>query len=222
MVADGNVDERQAVCRTLASAGHRPVDVSTGVEAMRAVHRELPALVILDVALEELSGYAVCHELKQETAGALPVILTSAERTDPLDRVAGLLIGADEYVVKPFDPDEFVVRVRRLIQRSTPAIGRPDSLLTPREIQIVRLLADGVDQREIAQLLEISPKTVGTHIEHVLAKLGARSRAQAIAIAFRTGLVDVRGPAQGSPGWPDDRRAPTRPFVRQRDAAESS
>jgi DNA-binding NarL/FixJ family response regulator len=131
----------------------------------------------------------------------LPVILTSAVRNTPLDRAAGLLLGADDYLVKPIDPAELVARVRRSLRRSGVLApngngngngnGRrhADARLSPRELQILELLAGGQSQKQIAAELVISPKTVGTHIQHVLAKLGVHSRAQAVARAYHDGLV---------------------------------
>jgi DNA-binding NarL/FixJ family response regulator len=127
-----------------------------------------------------------CRELR-DRFGDLPVVIVSGERTESFDRVAGLLLGAADYIVKPFDPDELVARVRRLVVRDRP---RPSATtLTGRERDVLRLLADGLDQRRIAAELFLSPKTVATHIQHILAKLGVHSRAQAVAVAHRDGLV---------------------------------
>jgi len=71
-----------------------------------------PLLVVLEVALSDLSGYEVCRQLRDEFGEELPIILVSGERVDPLDRAVGLLIGADDYLVKPLDADEFLARVR--------------------------------------------------------------------------------------------------------------
>jgi DNA-binding CsgD family transcriptional regulator len=77
--------------------------------------------------------------------------------------------------------------VRRLVQRrSAPPDVAVNSSLTPREGEVYALLVQGLDQAEIADLLVISPNTVGTHIEHILGKLGVRSRAQAVALAYRS------------------------------------
>jgi DNA-binding NarL/FixJ family response regulator len=107
-----------------------------------------------------------------------------------------LLLGADDYLAKPFAPDELLARVRRLVQRALPPSLTIPSVLTKRELEVLGLLAEGLAQREIATRLTISEKTVGSHIERILSKLGVRSRAQAVALAFREDLVGVStGPA---------------------------
>ena len=120
---------------------------------------------------------------------ALPVVFVSGERTESFDRVAGLQLGADDYLSKPFAPDELIARLRRLLPDSElPADEKGRPALTPREEEVLKLLASGLAQGEIAKELVISPKTVASHIERILAKLGVNSRAQAVAVAHRTGL----------------------------------
>jgi DNA-binding NarL/FixJ family response regulator len=116
-------------------------------------------------------------------------------RTEPYDRVGGLLLGADDYLAEPFAPDELLARVRRLVARSRDNSSALD--LTKRELEILRLLASGRNQSQIAAALVIAERTVATHIQHILAKLGVHSRAQAVAVAHRRGL------------GADDRRSPT-------------
>src|SRR5262249_54045999 len=112
------------------------------------------------------------------------------ERTEALDRAAGLLIGADDYLTKPVDPAELIARISRLVDRprsnggSSSSNGKLDAL-TKRESEVLDLLAEGLRQEEIADRLVISPKTVATHIQRILNKLEVRSRAQAVALALR-------------------------------------
>jgi DNA-binding NarL/FixJ family response regulator len=90
--------------------------------------------------------------------------------------------------VKPFDPDELLARVRALVRRRRGG-SRVVAELTPRELQVLRSLAEGRSQGEIAGSLVISPKTVGTHVENILRKLDVHSRAQAVAVAYRSGIL---------------------------------
>ena len=192
LVVDDERESRQLLSANLARVGLRVRDVASGLEALQVAGEEQPSLAVVEVCLADLSGYEVCHELKARFGTALPVVLISQLRSHPLDRVAGLLIGADDYMVKPVDLNEFVVRARKLIARGLPADTYVASLLTPRELEILYLLADGLEQQEIAEGLQISSKTVATHIERVLHKLGARSRAKAIALAYQSGLMNDR------------------------------
>jgi DNA-binding NarL/FixJ family response regulator len=180
---------REHLATVFRQAGYEACEAATGEEALETARREQLGLVVLDVCLPGISGYEVCHELRQEFGERLPIILVSGLRTESLDRVAGLLLGADDYLVKPFAPDELLVRVRKLIRRAAPLVAAAEPRLTSRELEVLRLLADGLGQDEIAGRLFISTKTVATHIDHILGKLGVRSRAQAVALAFRDQLV---------------------------------
>jgi len=116
---------------------------------------------------------------------------------ESVDRVAGLLLGGDDYIVKPFDPNELVARVHRHVtRRATPArsqLRHAAPILTRREDEILALLTRGHTQKEIAQVLSISPKTVATHIQNLLGKLDVHSRAELVARAYLLGLVEPDG-----------------------------
>jgi len=137
------------------------------------------------------------RELHDTHGERVPIILVSANRTAPIDRTAGLLLGADDYIAKPFDDGELLARMRRSLGRAerdatngnAQKTPEEDGLLSPREFEILGLLSEGLGQADIAERLVLSPKTVGTHIQHILSKLGVHSRAQAVAEAYRQGLV---------------------------------
>jgi DNA-binding NarL/FixJ family response regulator len=190
LVADDDAEARSLAAGVLEKVGYRVIQADDGDNAINAARGELPRLVILEVNLPTLSGYEVCHQLKEDFGDDLPIILVSGERTEPFDRVAGILIGADDYVVKPFAPDELLVRVRRLARSTSPVAPIVASKLTPRETEVLRHLAEGLEQAEIAARLFISRRTVGTHLENIMRKLGVRSRAQAVALAYRDELVN--------------------------------
>jgi len=198
LIVDDDANYRAFVSSMLGRVGYGTREASSGEEALNSIRRERPSCVLLDVLLPGVTGYAVCRELRDEYGEAIPIIFVTGERTEAGDRVAGLLLGADDYVVKPFDPDELLARVRRSIVRSQLAGGRAgdqvrDFGLTDRERDIVMRLADGMGQKAIAAELVISPKTVATHIQRILAKLGVHSRAEAVAVAHREGLTRPPG-----------------------------
>jgi DNA-binding NarL/FixJ family response regulator len=194
LIVDKDSGTRALLAHLFKRAGFVASEAATGEDAIAAARQKRPGLVLLEVCLPDVSGYEVAHELRDEFGDDLPIIFVSGERTEPLDRAAGMLIGGDDYIVKPFDPDELLARSRRLIFRSRRArtswSPTPlDDALTIRELEVLQLFAEGMRPKQIARQLVISPKTVSSHTQHVLAKLGAHSRAEAIAIAYREGLV---------------------------------
>ena len=191
LIADGDPVFRRATALALASEGLRVFEAATGEEALAAAGDPRLALVVLDVRLDDISGYEVCRHLREDHGDALTIIFVSAERTESFDRVAGLLVGADDYLTKPVAPDELVARVRRHLRRGPVSNGDGGSGLTGREREVLSLLAEGLGPTEIGAKLSISPKTVATHVEHIYSKLGVHTRAQAVASAFRLALVET-------------------------------
>ena len=192
LLADGDRSSRSVAVAALRRIGHVTREASTGDEALAIAARSAPTVAVLDVGLPGVSGYQVCHELRERLGAQVAIIFVSADRAEPADRVAGLLVGADDYLVKPFDPDELLARVRRFIARpATTANGDgPTYDLTRRESEILDLLAAGRQTAEIARELVISPKTVGAHIQRILGKLDVHTQAQAVGKAYRERLVD--------------------------------
>ncbi len=163
-------------------------DSSAGVPDV--LRGEAPALVVVELG-DDGGGLELMTDLLAWFGPELPVVLVSAVRTDPFDRVAGFLLGADDYVIKPFDAGELRGRLLRSLHRCNlgAARDRPRSRLSQRELEVLARLAAGRSQAEISRDLFISPKTAGTHIQHLLVKLDVHSRAQAVASAYRLGLV---------------------------------
>jgi DNA-binding NarL/FixJ family response regulator len=191
-IVDDDPGLRALLSSLLEEAGYETWAVGSGEEALREARKARPSLVVLDVRLPGMCGYEVCRALRSSFGDELPILFISGVRTESFDRVAGLLVGGDDYVVKPFAADELVARVRALLRRTNAGNGGGSAAsLTERELEVLRLLADGLEQHEIADRLVISPSTVGTHLEHVLGKLGVHSRAQAVAAAYRTGLMEA-------------------------------
>jgi DNA-binding NarL/FixJ family response regulator len=188
LVADPDNATRAEVVKLFKAAGYHVTQVATGEDALAAARADAPCAVVLEVSLGTFSGYEVCRELRRSFGRELPIVFLSGVRTESYDRVAGLLVGADDYLVKPFAGDELLIRVRRLLPRSGPA-ATGGAKLTKREEEVLGLLAEGLAQDSIANRLSISSKTVGTHIERILSKLGVHSRAQAVAVAYRHELV---------------------------------
>lgn len=193
VVADGDGASRSRVREALGPAGFDTVEVSTGREALAAGRGEGVSVLLLEVDLPDMSGYEVCRALRDEGRD-LPIFFVAGTHSDEHNRVAGLLLGADDFIVKPFERMELVARVRRVSERQglrprADGNGNGKPSLTPRESEVLALLARGSSQRAIANELSISPKTVATHIQHLLGKLDAHSRAELVARAYLIGLV---------------------------------
>ena len=194
LIVDDDSTFRTLAAELLAASGMPSIQASSGEEALELARTTRPALVLLDVRLPGVSGYETCRALREEFGEELPILFVSGDRTESLDRAVGLLLGGDDYVVKPFYPDELLARVRRLISRAHPPGPPPppparEQTLTKRELDVLRQLAAGKRAADIAAELGISPKTVAGYVQSILGKLGVRSRAQAVARAYERGLV---------------------------------
>ena len=151
LVVDDEPMVREVVVAYLEREGYRVDEASTGSAALKHIEESPPDLVVLDVMLPEVDGFSVLTELRK--TGDIPVILLTA-RTEEPDRVLGLELGADDYVVKPFSPSELVARVRSVLRRTAPTARSPeilefDHLRIDEQARVVQL--DGED-------VEMTPK----------------------------------------------------------------
>jgi DNA-binding NarL/FixJ family response regulator len=194
IIGDPDAGGRADVANLVTRLGCDVVEATTGSEVLAAAERATPALVVLDVELSDHCAYECCGGLRERYGQALPIMLVTQRRVEPSDQIAGLLLGADEYLEKPLHHDLFTARVRRLLLRAQGRVishSPGHSPLTPREQEVLSLLVAGVPAIEIATRLCITEKTTATHIERILGKLGAHSRAQAVAFAVRDRLVEA-------------------------------
>ena len=189
------VDDDDSFVRFLAallhSAGYCVVTAASADEATAESRQARIDAAIVDVVMPGRGGYSICRELREEVDSDLPVIFLSGERVDPFDRAAGIIAGGDDYLVKPVHPDELLARLDRLLARSRGRALKPMLELTEREIEILQLIAEGCPPGEVAQRLFIAPKTVSSHVQRIFVKLGVHTRAQAVAMAYAAGLIQV-------------------------------
>lgn len=191
LIADDDDGFRAYLGVLLDAGGYQTIAAPDAETALELALERRPQLALLDIELPRVGGYQVCRRLRDEFGQEIAIAFVTGTRTESYDRSGGLLLGADDYIVKPVDPDELLARVQALLRRvSCSAEGCFG--LTDREEEVLRLLAEGLDQQEIADRLFITSKTVGKHLEHILRKLGVHSRSQAVAAAYREGLVNSR------------------------------
>jgi DNA-binding NarL/FixJ family response regulator len=214
LVADDQEVVREGFAALLGTQDDMTVVASAadGAEAVSLSAEHRPDVVLMDVRMPVMDGIEATRRIAAATENGLPriLILTTFDLDDYV--YDALQAGASGFLLKDVPAESLfeAVRViaggeallapaitRRLIAefaRLRPRQVRPDALseLTPRETEILGLVAEGLANREIAERLVLSDETVKTHVSHVLRKLGLRDRAQAVVIAYETGLVVPR------------------------------
>jgi two-component system OmpR family response regulator len=120
LLVDDDAHIRQLLAFALGKAGMKTSEAGDGEEALKAVERDRPDLIVLDINMPRMDGLEVCRRLRAE--GDLPILFLSS-RDDEIDRVLGLELGGDDYVVKPFSPREVVARVSAILKRGGRALA---------------------------------------------------------------------------------------------------
>jgi DNA-binding NarL/FixJ family response regulator len=180
-------------------------EAATGTEAVAAVREHRPDVVLMDIRMPEMDGIEATRRILAADAEVRVIILTTFD----LDRYVyqALAAGASGFLLKDVTPEHLVAAVRlirtgdallapsitrRLVSRFAPAFGggsRDLSALTPRELEVLGLVARGMSNAEIAETLTLSEATVKTHVARILGKLDLRDRVQAVVLAYESGLV---------------------------------
>src|SRR5271170_3606692 len=169
---------------------------STGTEGIQQYRNHQPDVTLMDLRLPDLSGIDAMIAIRAEFTGARIIMLTTFEGDVEIQRA--LEAGARGYLLKNMPPNELVDVIRQVHagKKRIPAEvaahlaeHMSDEDLTTREVEVLRRVAEGNRNRDIAELLFISEETVKVHIKHIMDKLGAKDRTQAIAIAVRRGIV---------------------------------
>jgi DNA-binding response OmpR family regulator len=149
------VDDEQHIVELaqlyLEQAGYRVASAADGQQALTSARHRRPALVVLDLMLPGIDGWEVCRRLRAESD--VPIIMLTA-RSDDVDRIVGLELGADDYVTKPFNPRELVARVRAVLRRYQKSV-RPEQAVT-----VGQLVVDPASReaRLAGELLDLRPK----------------------------------------------------------------
>jgi len=171
---------------------------SSGAEGIQQYREHRPDVTLMDLRLPDLSGIDAMIAIRSEFTDARIVMLTTFEGDVEIHRA--LQAGARGYLLKNMPPDELAEAIRQVHKgkkRVPPEVAAhlaehmSDEELTAREIEVLRKVAGGNRNRDIAELLFISEETVKVHIKHIMDKLGASDRTQAIAIAVRRGIIEL-------------------------------
>jgi DNA-binding NarL/FixJ family response regulator len=183
--------------------GYEVMTAGHGLEALDILKQDIPDLIICDVMMPEMDGYTFVQHLREDPKISwIPVLFLSAKGQSQ-DRVKGLNTGADVYMVKPFEPDELVAQVEsslkqtdRLSNGIKPTSGDKPPLkvrakveLTPTEQKVVTWVARGLANREIAIAMNVSQRTIESHVSNMLAKTGLHNRTELARWALETHMV---------------------------------
>lgn len=215
LVADDQALVRTGFRMILTADGIDVVaEAADGAEAVEAVRRTLPDVVLMDIRMPNMDGLEATRRILGGGGHEPRVIMLT---TFDLDHYvyAALAAGASGFLLKDVTPEQLVASVRlvragdallaptitrRLVERfarrdtEASAVHRDLSTLTPRELDVLRLLAKGMSNAELAAALHLSEATVKTHVARILGKLGLRDRVQAVVVAYQTGFAGTGGP----------------------------
>ena len=171
---------------------------STGREAVPAFREHRPDVTLMDLRLPDMSGIDAMIAIRAEFPDARVIMLTTFEGDVDIKRA--LAVGARGYMLKSMPPKELIDGIRQVHagKKKVPAEvaaqlaeHMADEVLTAREIDVLKHLAGGNRNQDIADLLFISEETVKVHVKHLMEKLGASDRTQAVAIAVRRGIIQL-------------------------------
>ncbi|NER37109.1 MAG: response regulator [Oscillatoria sp. SIO1A7] len=248
LIVDDDRTLRAILKRHLENQGYSVEEVNSAIEALKLFQSDPPDLVVSDVMMPEMDGFEFCRRLRRDPQGKLVPFIFLSSRGELDDRIAGHSIGADDYLLKPFEPLELVAKIEAQLERSrrihsemirlmqmasrVPALNQkpsgqtlldaaesnasqvsrparpwsdsseedektedekteddaPEPLpLTPAEARVFWEVIQGYTNKQIAANLFISPRTVQTHLRHILSKLNVENRSQLVRFAFENG-----------------------------------
>ncbi|MEB3292878.1 MAG: response regulator transcription factor [Synechococcales bacterium] len=184
--------------------GYEVITAENGREALEVLENTMPDMIICDVMMPEMDGYSLVSTIRSDLKTSwIPVLFLSAKGQSQ-DRVKGLNIGADVYMVKPFEPEELVAQVESSLKQASRLIQHKDAKpgdsgvkiqvpfdveLTPTELRVVQFVARGMANREIAEELNVSQRTIESHVSNMLGKTGLHNRTELARWALENSMA---------------------------------
>lgn len=184
--------------------GYEVLTAGNGKEALDVMDGFTPDLIICDVMMPEMDGYSFVEKVRENPdVSWIPVMFLSAKGQSS-DRVRGLTTGADVYMVKPFEPEELVAQVESSLKQTERLLKMQGGILqptlqldrdvelTPTETRVIHLVAKGMSNREIAEQLNVSQRTIESHVSNMLGKTGLHNRTELARWAMEGGISGSR------------------------------
>jgi DNA-binding NarL/FixJ family response regulator len=193
LIVDDEPNLLRAVAACLRGEGYEVDTARSGEEALVHVAQRLPDLIVSDIRMPRMDGYALARQLRSNPRTDLIPIVFLTAKDESADRIAGIRSGVDAYLTKPFEPDELVAVIANIlnrVERTHAEIARligsggrervqfTDEQLTDAEERIASAVASGLSNKEIASELGLSVRTVENHISHILAKKNFENRVE--------------------------------------------
>jgi len=215
LIADDHSLFRDGIVSLLEAADFKVVgQVGNGEDAIREAQRLHPELVLIDINMPKMNGLDALSKLKTILPEIKVVMLTVSDSDD--DLFTAIERGADGFLLKSLTADEFInlldglwrdeialtrQMATRLLKRGRQQhTGKttPGDMLTAREVELLKLVAEGLSNRAIAQVVSVSPNTVKYHVKNILTKLNVQNRTEAVAIAMKEGIISSHNTSQSS------------------------
>jgi len=211
LIVDDEADCQTVLAMYLESQGYRVESASSGREALSIFENDSPDLVISDVMMPEMDGFEFCRRLRATRLGQLVPFIFLSGQGELESKIEGHSMGADDYLVKPFQSEEILAKIKaqlershrihaeivRLLQNSTSPAVQPKALavmakpaplpLTPAEKRVFWEVIQGYTNKQISDRLFISPRTVQAHLGSIFSKLQLENRAQLVKFALEGG-----------------------------------
>ncbi|MCJ7824417.1 MAG: response regulator transcription factor [Anaerolineales bacterium] len=206
LVVDDEPVIRDSIAEILQLQGYQVLTASNGIEGLEAIRQNVPEMIISDIMMPGMNGYQFYQRVRSHSEWLwIPFIFLSA-KGEGEDIRFGKELGVEDYLKKPIDAEDLLAAVIGCLKRfhqleasrqeiadnanMDEAVETPDFVpLTPRELDVLRLMVEGKNNAEIAKELVVEPSTVKTHVSSILSKLGVSNRVKAVRMALEHRLI---------------------------------